>query len=135
MVRIIIAVALISTASNAELILAIKSNDPTSLDLAAQAPREIRVVDVSEWRNVPQQIRVINPAHYPALIDLDTGAVIERPASWTAATNGLAIARAARDAAAPKKQSAKIKAARAEIENEKNWKAAMIKLLDVLEEE
>lgn len=133
MVRLIIIAFLMSIPVSAEMILLIKG-DPSSLEIAARTPRNIRVVDVREWRNVPPEIRAINPAHYPALIDLDTGTVIERPASWTAATNGLAIARAAREASAPKRPSAKVKAARGEIEGAKNWQAALKKLLDVLEE-
>ena len=65
-------------------------------------PEYVRVVDVSRWSAVPADIREINPAAYPAVINGDTGQVIERPQSWAAAIAKLAATPAVPDQVTPR---------------------------------
>lgn len=131
-VLILISAAL--TASAQQYVFAIRGGDPAHRALAAQMPEHIQVVDVTHWRDVPPAIRRINPAHYPALIDLESGAVVERPLSASAGLAKAEERRAEIAAARSANQRMNIAKLKAAIEDARNWQAAVAAIVDALEE-
>ena len=85
--------SLAAVSAQAGYILAIKSGDLSSIELAAQAPAGTIVVDYSVWRDVSPEYRQYNPAQYPSVIHPASGAQAQQPGSWT---NAMAILTATR---------------------------------------
>ncbi len=117
-------------------VLLIHSGEPAHRALAEEMPAHVRIVDVTHWRDVPAEIRAINPAHYPAMIDLDSGAVVERPGNWLDANSKL-DARKAEMAAERAKNTPVIardtlEKLRADIERTDDWRVALNLVIDAL---
>jgi len=69
---------------------AIKSTEPASLEfVASQVPEGVEVVDFAVWRDVPTAYRQYNPAHYPAVVSVETGRQAFRPSTWQEALDTL----------------------------------------------
>lgn len=91
--RILMSVFALCASAHAGYILAIKSNEPASLELSAQAPSDTIIVDYAVWRDVPADYKQYNPAQYPTVIDPASGVQVQQPESWS---NAVAVLIASR---------------------------------------